>query len=117
MGLNEGQGELGDLVNELFEAAVFLSPFFDLGNQIDRDVSGMGLSFDLPGEIVAQVLLATGTAAVGIATSAADGDEAGGQDRAFSLEFILAGLERATDQSGVIGYFHEWLGGFGVLSY
>ena len=32
MGLDEGQGELGDLVNQLFEAAVFLCPLFDLGN-------------------------------------------------------------------------------------
>ena len=75
----------------------------------------MGLGFDFPGEIVAQVLVAAGTAAVGIATSAADGDEAGGQDRAFSLEFFLAGLEGATDQGGVLGDFHEALGEMGVL--
>lgn len=78
MGLNEGQGELGDLVDELFEAAVFLSPLFDLGNQIHRDVNGMGFGFDLPGQVVAQVFLAARAAAVGIAASAADGDEAGG---------------------------------------
>ena len=78
MGLNEGQGELGDLVNQLFETAVFLSPLFDLGNQIDRDVSGVGFGFDLPGQIVTQVLLASGTAAVRVTASTADGDEAGG---------------------------------------
>ncbi len=116
MGPNQGQGELGDLVDELFEAVVFLSPSFDLGEQVDWDVSGVGLGLDLPGEIVAQVLVAVGTAAVGIAASPADGDEAGGQDRAFGLEFFLAGLKGATDQGGMLGYFHERLRGFGVLS-
>jgi len=76
----------------------------------------VGFGFDLPGQIVAQVLVAPGTAAMGIATSAADGDEAGGQDRALGLEFFLAGLESAPDQGGVFGYFHDLLGGFGVLS-
>ena len=108
MGLNEGQGELGDLVDELFEAAVFLSPLFDLGNQIHWNVSGVGFGFDLPGQVVAQVLLAAGTAAVGIAASAADGDEAGGQDGAFGLELFLAGLEEAADEGGVFGYFHTF---------
>ena len=108
MGLDEGQGELGDLVNQLFEAAVFLSPLFDLGNQIHRDVNGMGFGFELPGEVVAQVLLASGTATVGIAASAAAGHEAGGQDGALGLELFLAGLEEAADQGGVFGYFHTF---------
>ena len=30
MSLDESQGELGDLVDKLFEAAVFLGPLFDL---------------------------------------------------------------------------------------
>jgi hypothetical protein len=106
MGLDQSQGELGDLVDELFEAAVFLSPLFDLGNQIHRDVGGVGFGFDLPGEVMAQVLLASGAAAVGVAASAAEGDEAGGQDWAFGLEFFLAGLEGAADQGGVFGYVH-----------
>jgi|SRR5882724_1652150 len=106
MGLDQRQGELGDLADELFEAVVFLSPLFDLGKQIHWDVSGMGFGFDFPGQIVAQVFLASGTAAVGIAASAADGDKAGGQDWAFGLELFLAGLEEAADQRGVFGYFH-----------
>ena len=64
---------------------------------------------------MAQVFVATGTAAIGIATSAANGDEAGGQDGAFGLEFSLAGLEGAADQGGVFGYFHEFLVELGVL--
>ena len=67
---------MGDLVDELFEAAVFLSPLFDLWEQIHRDVNGMGFGFELPGEVVAQVLVASGTAAVGIATGAAETTEA-----------------------------------------
>jgi hypothetical protein len=108
MGLNQGQGELGDLVNQLFETAVFLSPLFDLGKQIHRDVNGMGFGFDLPGEVMAGVLLASGTAAVGIAASAADGDEAGGQDGAFGLELLLTGLEEPADQGGMFWCFHTF---------
>ena len=62
MALDEGQGELGDLLDEEFEATVFLSPLFDLGKQIHRDVGGVGFGFNLPGQIVAQVLLASGAA-------------------------------------------------------
>ena len=108
MGLDQRQGELGDLVDELFEAAVFLSPLFDLGNQIHWDVSGVGFGFDLPGQVVAQVLLAAGTAAVGIAARATDSDEAGGQNGAFGLELFLAGLKEAADQGGVFGDFHTF---------
>jgi hypothetical protein len=108
MGLDERQGELSDLADKLFEAAVFLSPLFDLGKQIHRDVNGMGFGFDLPGEVMAGVLLASGTAAVGIAASAADGDEAGGQDWAFGLELLLTGLEKPADQGGVFWCFHTF---------
>jgi hypothetical protein len=106
MSPDERQGELGDLVSEEFESAMFASPLFDLGDEIHRDVSGVGFGFDLPGQIVAQMLLAPGTAAVGIATSATDGDEAGGQDGTFGLELLLAGLEEAADQGWVLGNFH-----------
>ena len=66
----------------------------------------MGSGFDLPGEVMAQMLLASGAAAVGIAASAADGDEAGGQNWAFGLELLLAGLKEAADEGGVFGDFH-----------
>ena len=85
-----------------------MSPWFDLGKQIHRDVNGVGFGFELPGEVVAQVLVASGTAAMGIATGAADGDEAGGQDWALGLELLLAGLGEAADQGGVLGYFHTF---------
>ena len=106
MGLDQRQRQLRQFAYQLFEAAVFLSPLFDLGKQIHRNVNGMGFGVELPGEVVAQVLVASGTAAVGIATGAADGNEAGGQDWALGLELLLAGLEEAADQGGVFGRFH-----------
>ena len=106
MGLDQRQGQLSQFANQLFEAAVFLSPLFGLGDKFDRHVSGVGFGFDLPSEVMAQMLLASGTAAVGIAASAADSDEAGGQHWAFGLELLLAGLKEAADQSGVFGDFH-----------
>ena len=89
---------------------MFLSPLFDLGHQFYRDVGGVGFGFDFPGEIMARVLLASGTAAVGIAARAVDRDEAGGDHRALGLEFFLAGLEGAADQGGMLGYFHAFIG-------
>jgi len=106
MGLNESQGELGYLADQLFDAAMFLSPLFDLRQQIHRDISGVGLGFELPGEVVARVLLPTGAAAIRIATGTADVDEAGSQDGAIGLELFLAGLEEAADQGGMFGRFH-----------
>jgi len=106
MGLDQSQRQLGYFADQLFEPAVFLSPLFDLGQQIHRNVSGMGFGFDLPSQVVAQVLLASGAAAVGVAAGASDGDEASGQDRAFGLELLLAGLEEAVDQGGVFGRLH-----------
>ena len=106
MGLDQCQRQLGQFANQSFEAAVFLSPLLGLGNQIHRDVSGVGFGFDFPGEIMAQMLVTPGTAAVGIAASPADGDEAGSQDRAFGLELFLTGLQEAADEGGVFGDFH-----------
>ena len=110
MSLDQRQGQLSQFANQLFEAAVFLSPLFSLGNQIHRDVNRVGFAFELPGEVVAQMFLASGTAATGIATGAADGDQAGGQHRTFGLELFLAGLEEAADQGGVFRYFHVFTG-------
>jgi hypothetical protein len=112
MGPDQGQGQLGDVADELFEATVFLSPLLDFGKEIHRDVNGVGFGFDLPGQIVAHVLLAAGTATTRIAASAAERDEAGSQDRALGLEFFLSGLEGLADQGGVRGYFHSLSGDF-----
>ena len=112
MGLDQGQGELSQFADQLFEAAVFLSPLFSLGNQLHRHVSGVGFGFELPGQIMALMLLASGTAAVGIAASAADGDEASGQNGGFGLELLLAGLKEAADQGGVFRNFHTFRGDF-----
>lgn len=109
MGVDQRQGQLGEFADQLFETAMFLSPLFGLGEEIHRNVAGMGFGFDLPGEVVTQMFAAAGTAAVGIAAGAADGDEAGGQDWAFGLELFLAGLQEAADQGGVFRNFHTFL--------
>ena len=108
MGLDQGQGQLGQFANQLFEPAMFLCPQFDLGEEIHRDVNGMSFGFELPSQVMAQVLVAAGAVAVGIAAGAADGDEAGGQNRALGLELLLPGEEEAADQGGVVGCFHAF---------
>src|SRR5260370_39599274 len=97
MGWKQWQGQLGDLGYKVFDPAVFLGPLFDLGNQIHRDISGMGLGFELPGDVMAGMLVASGATAVGVAASAADGHKAGGQHGAFGLELFLSGLEEEGD--------------------
>ena len=84
-----------------------MSPLFGLGDELDRHVSGVGFGFALPGEVIPEMFLASGAAAVGIAASTADGDEAGSQNWAFGLELFLAGLKGAADESGVLGDFHR----------
>jgi hypothetical protein len=115
MGLNESQGQLGDVEGELFEAAVFLSPLFDLGEEVDGDVSGVGFAFDLPGQIVAGVFAATGAAAVGITTSAASADQSSGQDGAFGLELLLACQQEAAEEGGMLWNFHRGMAILNVL--
>lgn len=66
----------------------------------------MGFGFDFPSEVMAGMLVTFGATAVGVAADAADGHEAGGQNRALGLELFLAGLEEPADQGGVAGYFH-----------
>ena len=66
----------------------------------------MGFGIDLPGEVMAGMLVALGAAAAGISADTAEGHEAGGQNRALGLELFLAGLEEPADQGGVLGYFH-----------
>ncbi len=86
---------------------MFLSPLFDLGEQSDRDIGRVGFGFDFPSEIVAQVLLASRAAAIGVTASTPDGHEAGSQHRALGLELFLAGLEEAANEGGMFGYFHK----------
>ena len=112
MGPDQGQRQLGELVDESFETAVFLSPLFDLGEEIHRDVGGVGFALDLPGQVMARVLVAAGAAAAGIAASAAKGDEAGGEHGTVGLELLLAGLEGAADQGGMFRRFHRFLRAF-----
>jgi hypothetical protein len=107
MGLDQRQGQLGQFADQLFEAAVFLNPLLGLGNQFHGHVSGVSFGFDLPGQVMAQMLLASGTAAVGITASPPDGDEAGGQHGAFGLELFLASLEKAANEGGMFGDFHK----------
>jgi len=67
---------------------VFLSPLFDLGNQIHRDVSGVGFALDLP--------VSSGPGALASAQRQLDCRKRGGWSRgwrprpALSLEVLLA---------------------------
>ena len=106
MGLDQSQGQLSHFVDQMFEAAIFLDPLLDLRDEVDRDVGGVGFGFDLPGQIVPQMFVTSGAAAVGIAAGSPQGDEAGGQDWALGLKLLLAGQEETADQGGMLWNLH-----------
>ena len=84
-----------------------MGPLFDLGKQIHRDVSGMGFSFDLPGEVMAGMLGAAREAvAAGSAAVLGDGNEAGGEGGSGGGEFLEAGVEHASDEGRAFGDTH-----------
>jgi hypothetical protein len=112
MGFDQGQGQQGQLAQELFDASVFLNPLFYLRQQFQRDVSSVCFGFDLPSEVMAWVFLAFSTTAIGVATAAEDGDQACCQHWALGLELLLAGLEGAADQRWMFRYVHQFKGRF-----
>ncbi len=52
--MNQGQGVTRDLTDELLEEFEVSIPLFDLGDQIQGDVDGMGLGLALVGEVPAR---------------------------------------------------------------
>ncbi len=58
VGADEGSIELRDLGYQFFEAMMFLYLSLDFLQHLQRDISGLGLSFDRSGQVPANVLFA-----------------------------------------------------------
>ena len=75
---------------------------------------GTGLALDLKGQVMGQVALTGMAVAAGTAAFAAEGDQAGGHERAVEFELLDARVQVAADQGGVFGNRHRVGGGAGL---
>ena len=104
MRLHQGHAELMNLLEQPFEPFVFGNPCPHLNDQILGDVDGAGLALLLERELMADVERAAfGAVARGIATAAADGGQAGGQQRAGRAALFEATVQLPTNQGGMLG--------------
>jgi hypothetical protein len=98
MALNQGQGQLGDLLESPLVTLVFFDPRADLLQQILRDVDGACLALLLECELMAGVERAAfGAVTGGIATAATDGSQAGAQQRASRAALFDAAIQLSAD--------------------
>ena len=106
MGLNLSQSQVGDVAHQGLEAFVLAYPLLDLGQQILGDVNGAGFAFYFVGQVMGQMPLTGLAVATGPAAFSSEGDEAGGDKRAFGFELLKAGVKVTLDQGGMLGNFH-----------
>jgi hypothetical protein len=96
-----------NLLEELFEAAVFGQPCVDLGKEFLGDVDGAGLAVLLEGEVLALVKGTAVVATAGEATATMGvGAERGSQDRRRGGELLEAVSEHAKDACGMVRDAH-----------
>src|SRR5215210_2406229 len=95
-----------DLGLEGLEAFVFGDPCSDVVEEVERDVDGAGLAFDLVAEVPGEVRLACAAAAGGLAAAFFDLGEGPSQDGPVRGHAGAAGVEHGADLGGVFGYAH-----------
>jgi len=78
----------------------------DISQQILGDVNGAGFAFYFIGQVVGQMPLTGLTVAAGPAAFSSEGDQAGGDKRAFGFELLEPGVQVTADQSGMLGNVH-----------
>ena len=106
MSLDLGQSQVGDMTQERFEALVLADPLLDLREQVLGDVNGTGFALNLVGQVVSQVALTGLAVAAGPTAFAAEGYEAGGNERALELKLFDPGIQVAPDESGIFRNLH-----------
>jgi hypothetical protein len=78
----------------------------DLREQVLGDVNGTGFALNLVGQVVSQVALTGLAAAAGPSAFAAEGYEAGGDERAMELKLLDPGIQVAPDERGMLRNLH-----------
>jgi hypothetical protein len=103
VGVDEGQTELMDLVEKLFEAFVLGDPCADLRNEVFGDVNGACLAVLFAGEVLSGVEGPAALAAAGrLAAAVRVRTKGGGEDGLGGRELLEASLQHALDLSGVL---------------
>src|SRR2546429_7992413 len=103
MGLDLGQHQLGDVLGELFQAAVFASPYLDFFEQSQRDIDGAGFAFLFRGEVIGGVALALLAMAARATAAPVDEDQAGGQVGRLGVQLFGPGLVLEVVVGGMVG--------------
>ena len=106
MGLNLGQSQVGDVLEQRLDAFVFAHPLLDLRKQLFGDIHRAGFTLCFKGQVMAQVAFTGLAVAAGAAAFSAEGDEAGGHQGAVQFELFDARGQVAADQRGMFGQFH-----------
>ncbi len=107
MGLDLSQGQSGDVSHQGLDAFVFANPLLDLREQILRNINRAGFALYLVGQVMGQVALTGLAVAAGTTAFFAEGDEAGGDERAVEFEFLDPRGQVAVNQGGVFWHFHR----------
>ena len=107
MALDLGQGQVGNVAHQGFEAFVFADPLLNLREQILGDINGTGFALYFEGQVIGQVAFTGLAVAAGAAALSLEGDQAGSDERAVGLELLDARQEVAADQGGMFGYLHK----------
>ena len=107
--LDQGHGQLADLVDQGLETLGFLHPFSDLLKQVLGHVNGACLAPVPESEMVGLVQRAAVVAgAGGLAAAFVHLHEAGRQDGAGGNELLESPVQHPADQCRVAGDTHEW---------
>ncbi len=106
MGLDLGQSQVGDVAQEGFEPLVLADPLLDLREQVLGNVNGTGFALYFKGQVMGQMALTGLAVAAGATAFAAEGYEAGGEERAIELELLDPSFEVAADQGRMCGNLH-----------
>jgi hypothetical protein len=106
MGLDLAQSQVGDVAQKGFDAFVLAHPLLDLREQVLGDVNRTGFALYLVGQVVGQVALTGLAVAAGASAFAAEGDQAGGDERAVKMELLDPGIQVAPDESGMLRNLH-----------
>lgn len=104
--MNLSQGQVGDVAHQGLETFVLAYPLLDLGQQILGDVNGAGFAFYFVGQVVGQMSFTGLAVATGPAAFSSEGDQAGGDKRAFGFELLKTGVQVTADEGRMLGNLH-----------
>src|SRR5208282_1875407 len=107
---DQGQSQLSNLLEQAFEAAMFVDPSPNLLREIDRNIDRARLAAHVVGQLMAMVLLARSAVAARLAAAALERNQTGGQHRFASRHLLDPAFEHPANIGGMAGNAHGDLG-------